>query len=359
MTRALRNATEQRVVTIKEINMDRKWIVAEDNFQTTIYISMHFNNPLVAIPQVGDIWIVARQGIDWYLEKRQDTGAEPVSLDQLQSGDQRIHSDNDLHLNTEGSLNVTTNAMNLTGDTNLTGTSNITGTLVVNNLPILSPDDTGIERQYLDFGTGLVNSDIDPNAAVDYSKLALTGQIVDADVSSTAAIAYSKLELTGQIVDGDISNVSVGKILPGSANQAILTNSGGTAAAWANIGGLELAYGKVSTNVNYVNTGTGTTICTTNSVTYTTANRWIHAFVPHIEAPGETETFHTGYIFRNSSQVGYSLIRTVGGYQGSINIWIGDNNSGAATYSLKIRGSSVGGTVMPDGCDAFIRVLSR
>lgn len=39
----------------------------------------------------------------------------------------------------------------------------------------------------------IVNADIDPAAAIPYSKLALTGTIVDGDISASAAIAYSKL----------------------------------------------------------------------------------------------------------------------------------------------------------------------
>jgi hypothetical protein len=51
----------------------------------------------------------------------------------------------------------------------------------------------------------LLNSNIDPAAAIAYSKLALTGSIVNADISVSAAIAYSKLALTGSIVNADIS----------------------------------------------------------------------------------------------------------------------------------------------------------
>ena len=41
--------------------------------------------------------------------------------------------------------------------------------------------------------TGLVDGNIDPNAAIQYSKLNLAGSIVDNDISATAAIADSKL----------------------------------------------------------------------------------------------------------------------------------------------------------------------
>lgn len=51
----------------------------------------------------------------------------------------------------------------------------------------------------------ITNSDISPSAAVDYSKLNLTGSIVNADVNAAAAIAYSKLNLSNSIVNADIA----------------------------------------------------------------------------------------------------------------------------------------------------------
>lgn len=45
----------------------------------------------------------------------------------------------------------------------------------------------------------ILNNDIFTNAAIAYSKLALTGSIVNADIASSAAIAYSKLNLTGSV----------------------------------------------------------------------------------------------------------------------------------------------------------------
>lgn len=51
----------------------------------------------------------------------------------------------------------------------------------------------------------IVNTDIDPTAAIAYSKLALTGAIVNADIANGAAVAYSKLALTGAIVNADVA----------------------------------------------------------------------------------------------------------------------------------------------------------
>lgn len=74
----------------------------------------------------------------------------------------------------------------------------------------------------------LTNSNIDPAAAIAYSKLALAASIVNSDISGSAAIAYSKLNLALSIVNADISasaaiafsklaTLSSGNILVGSA----------------------------------------------------------------------------------------------------------------------------------------------
>jgi len=55
----------------------------------------------------------------------------------------------------------------------------------------------------------IVNEDISASAAIDYSKLNLTGNVVNADVSASAAIDYSKLNLSNSIVSGDIGNGTI------------------------------------------------------------------------------------------------------------------------------------------------------
>ncbi len=55
------------------------------------------------------------------------------------------------------------------------------------------------------FTTLIVNADVDPSAAIAYSKLALSGHIINGDIAIAAAIAYSKLALTGSIVNNDVS----------------------------------------------------------------------------------------------------------------------------------------------------------
>lgn len=77
------------------------------------------------------------------------------------------------------------------------------------NLPIgrtLTGDVTVTDTGVTSIGSGkIVNSQINAAAAIDYSKLSLTGSIINTDINSAAAIAYTKLFLTNQIVNADVN----------------------------------------------------------------------------------------------------------------------------------------------------------
>ncbi|MFN5310699.1 MAG: beta strand repeat-containing protein [Candidatus Kapaibacterium sp.] len=79
-------------------------------------------------------------------------------------------------------------------------------TSVINNSHIALT--AAIEYSKLDLSGNIVNSDISGTAAIEYSKLDLSGNIVNSDISGTAAIAYSKLDLSGNIVNSDISGTA-------------------------------------------------------------------------------------------------------------------------------------------------------
>jgi hypothetical protein len=73
------------------------------------------------------------------------------------------------------------------------------------NAARLNNMESGISAAYHVGSGGLTNADIAANAAIAYSKLALTGQIVNADIAAAAAIAYSKLQLAAAILNSDIA----------------------------------------------------------------------------------------------------------------------------------------------------------
>lgn len=87
-------------------------------------------------------------------------------------------------------------------------------TLLFNSTPLLSglisnaniDPAAAISYSKLDLASSILDADIAPLAAITYSKLNLAGAILNADVSASAAIAYSKLNLAGSIVNADIAS---------------------------------------------------------------------------------------------------------------------------------------------------------
>jgi hypothetical protein len=77
---------------------------------------------------------------------------------------------------------------------------------VINNSHIAIT--AAIEYSKLDLSGNIVNNDISNGAAISYSKLDLSGNIVNSDISNSAAISYSKLDLSGNIVNSDISGTA-------------------------------------------------------------------------------------------------------------------------------------------------------
>ena len=72
-----------------------------------------------------------------------------------------------------------------------------TGTFVITG-------STGTVTSGMIANSTIVNEDVSASAAIDYSKLNLTGNIANADINASAAIDYSKLNLSNSIVSGDI-----------------------------------------------------------------------------------------------------------------------------------------------------------
>ena len=91
----------------------------------------------------------------------------------------------------------------------------------------------------------IVNADIGASAAIAYSKLSLTGAIVNADIQASAAIAYSKLALTGSIVDSDISGsaaIALSKLAALATGKALQSNASTGAIEASSVTNTELGY---------------------------------------------------------------------------------------------------------------------
>lgn len=104
MDRQTRNATEERVATINEVNMAENFIQAIDQFGTNLRVSMQFHGLVTAAPAPRERWIIQRRGMEWFLDRRADDGTEQIAVTDLQPGDRRIEASGNLYLN--ASLNA-------------------------------------------------------------------------------------------------------------------------------------------------------------------------------------------------------------------------------------------------------------
>lgn len=85
----------------------------------------------------------------------------------------------------------------------------------------------GIVYSKLSLANSIINNDINSAAAIAYSKLNLSSSIQNSDVAVNAAIDYSKLNLTGQIKGSDIASgaaIPGGSINPDFGSQNIVTS---------------------------------------------------------------------------------------------------------------------------------------
>ena len=165
------------------------------------------------------------------------------------------------------------------------GSGNITSAKVVNANVDAS---AAIDYSKLALTGSVVNADISASAAIAYSKLALTGSIVNADIGASAAIAYSKLSLSGSIVNADISAsaaIAYSKLsLSGSIVNADVASGAAIAYSKLNLGssivnndvasGAAIAYSKLNLTASIVDAdiASGQNIAFYNAATPTFAN---------------------------------------------------------------------------------------
>lgn len=90
---------EQRIVTVTEVNPINHRVIVQDSYGTLLYVTLHLQNTIVTMPVIGEKWIAERQGIDWFLEKRAESGNETTPLTGMSAGDKRIETTGTLFLN--------------------------------------------------------------------------------------------------------------------------------------------------------------------------------------------------------------------------------------------------------------------
>jgi hypothetical protein len=119
---------EQRIVKVTEVNAANHRVVVEDNYGTILYITLHLQDAIVSMPVPGEKWVAERQGVDWFLEKRVESGDETTPLTSMAPGDKRVEANTTLHLNApkisiQGEIDATSISADVIAATSLSAKS--------------------------------------------------------------------------------------------------------------------------------------------------------------------------------------------------------------------------------------------
>ena len=146
--RELKAYIEERIVTVREVNMAQRQIILQDQFGTTLNASVHFLDPQVSIPQVGERWTAKRQGMDWILMRRMERGTEHTPVTSLKPGDYRIEAANDLYLTGQDVIieALKSQTITLNSNTQISGDVTIDGGIIANEI-VLPNSGTSLPSQ--------------------------------------------------------------------------------------------------------------------------------------------------------------------------------------------------------------------
>lgn len=113
----LRNQ-EYRIGKIIQVDPANYMIMMRDRFNGLFQVSLHVLDSIAVMPQIDEVWMVKRIGIDWVLDKRVDDGTEDIPLSNLSPGDRRMYVPQNLYVSASG---VQINSYN----TNFSGSVNV------------------------------------------------------------------------------------------------------------------------------------------------------------------------------------------------------------------------------------------
>lgn len=178
--------------------------------------------------------------------------------------------------------------------------------------------------------SALVNADVDPAAAIAYSKLNLNASIVNADVANSAAIAYNKLNLANSIVDNDINTTAAiarTKIANGAAHRLVINDASGTLSDFSALTNGQLVIGSTGLAPVAATLTAGSGISITNgagSITVSTT-------IPAGDIP---QTSWVGPANNTADQVitGLSFANTVRSFEAMVDVYI--DNGGAGFWTV-------------------------
>jgi hypothetical protein len=103
------NNAESRILTITEVSTANNYISAKDMYGSTYRLSVDFHDPLLTIPQAGEVWQAERQGYEWRLvrQKAETTASWQLKrFAEMKPGDKRLEANGDLHLASPQVVNI-------------------------------------------------------------------------------------------------------------------------------------------------------------------------------------------------------------------------------------------------------------
>lgn len=87
--------SQEKTVTIMEVNTDKRYILVRDNYGSQFQVQTAWLDPVLVVPEVGETWTVYKTGsTSWALNKKFDNGSETFPFEQLSPGDVRIQGNN-------------------------------------------------------------------------------------------------------------------------------------------------------------------------------------------------------------------------------------------------------------------------
>lgn len=146
-------------------------------------------------------------------------GANLNSFDIVTLGGSQTLTNKTLTLPTFGGTGVVFNG-STSGVTTVRASATASGTVVIPAVSgiatVITSGDTGTVTSNMIADLNVTNSDVATNAAIEYSKLNLSGSITNADIASGAAIAISKLAsstISGVSLGSNLNNLTAGSFI--------------------------------------------------------------------------------------------------------------------------------------------------
>lgn len=162
--------------------INNKYIL-QDKYQGQIQINLTVHDDLLAIPAVGEIWMVKRMGSnDWVLDKKLENGEESISISQMRSGDRRLEAETFYltasGVNIKGKDSINLNAPNILLNGNPIATPS--SPIFTNNITVLASGTTigtqpalNIITSGTNFTANIVNNNTQNRIDISFSLLSI------------------------------------------------------------------------------------------------------------------------------------------------------------------------------------------